>query len=471
MNRKHIYIFISAAIISGCSTLKLPTERALKPMPETFAGSSNAADTATLTKNNFFTDEKLSALIDTAIAYNNDLLNAYQNIEMAKASVRFAKGLRLPVANAAFNPNLRKFGLFTMDGAGNATTDIQPGKVVPVNLPDYFAGFQSSWEADIYGKLKNKQQAALARYLSTVEGKNWLQANLINAIALNYYQLLSLDEQLNIINQNISVQQEILEIIKLQKEALRSNELAVNQFTAQIVNAKAVAKEIEQAIVETENSINLLLSRYPQKVERDTNWLSQPIAVLAAGIPSQLLQNRPDIKMAEYELVASRFDVTAAKKAFYPTISINASLGLQAFSPATFFNPQSITYGLFGGLLAPVFNRSALQAEFNTQSALQLQALNNYQQTMITAFGEVYTCIKKIENLQQAAEFKIQEVMVLETAIENAKLLFQANRATYLEVLTAQQNLLNAKIALVQIKQSQKQETANLFKSIGGGWR
>lgn len=472
MNKQYIipFLFFVAAAIYGCAPKKLVTGDAVKDLPATFTGNKDSIDASMISNTYFFQDDSLASLINTAVTNNYDLQNAFQNIEIAKASLRNAKGLMLPTVNALVAPNIRRFGLYTMDGAGNATTDIQPGKPVPIHLPDYFAGFQSSWEPDIYGKLKNQKQSAMSRLLSTVEGKNWLQTNIINTLALTYYEILALDEQLQIIQQNIQLQEEMLLMIETQKEAARTTSLAVDQFKAQILNAKALVKEMEQAMLDHENMMNLLLSRYPTKIPRNKKWINEQPTVLIAGVPSQLLQNRTDVRMAHYELQASRFDVEVARKSFYPTLTINASIGLQAFSPATFINPQSFAYGLFGGLLLPVLNRSALIAQFQTQTSLQVQALNNYQQTMLTAFGEVYTSLKKIDNLQQAIVLKTEEVNVLENAIEHAKILFQANRADYLEVLTAQQNLLEAKLSLTQFKKNQYQETANLFKAIGGGW-
>jgi outer membrane protein, multidrug efflux system len=471
MNLLYKMLLLLTVVSVGCSTVKLPVESALPTMPTTYRGGTDTLDAAMLTRSYFFTDAKLISLIDTALARNTDLLNAYQNIEIARANTQLTKGAMRPFVNAAFLPGVQRFGLYTMDGAGNKNTEIYNGSDIPTILPDFFGGFQSVWEIDAWGKLKNRNKAAVTRYLSSIEGRKWLQVNLVNTIAVNYYELLALDNQLASIQQSLAIQQDVLRLVRIQKEAGRGTELAINQFEAQMLNAKALAKELEQAILENENNINLLLSRYPQPIERNSDWLTVQNKKLVAGIPSQLLQNRPDIRSAELDLAASRFDVLAAKKAFYPTITINAALGLQAFSPATFVRPQSITFGLFGGLLAPIFNKSALQSEFNTQSAVQLQVLNNYQQTMVTAFGEVFTLVKKIENLQEMIDLKKAEVQILQKAVSNAKTLFQAARAEYLEVLTAQQNLLDANLALGQYKKTQNQETANLFKAVGGGWR
>jgi NodT family efflux transporter outer membrane factor (OMF) lipoprotein len=465
------YIVLVTVLLCSCRTVKLPETPIIKPVPDSFIGNTDSIESSSLTKHYFFRDTHLKNLIDSAVSNNTDLLNAYQHIEIAKANTRFANGQRSPFVNAVFAPSLRKFGLYTMDGAGNATTDIKPGQLVPVHLPDYYIGLQSAWEPDIYGKLKDQVKASSFRYLSTMEGKKWIEANLVNTIAVNYYELQSMDAQLLIIKQSIALQEQILSSIKVQKEAAKTTELAINQFEAQILNARGSVKEIEQAIIENENNINLLLSRYPAPIIRSSNWLEEDSTILRTGIPSQLLRNRPDIQMAEYELIASKYDLQVARKQFYPSISLNATIGLQAFSPASLVNSQSISYGLFGGLLAPIFNRTALQAQFKTQQSLQVQALNNYQQVMLTAFGEVVTCLKKVDKLKEMIALKAQESAVMQKAIENARLLFQANRASYLEVLSAQQNMLDAKLSYIALKSRRNQEMAYLFKALGGGWR
>jgi multidrug efflux system outer membrane protein len=469
----HKYLILLIIIFFGsCKNLQIPKERALLKMPTNFgATQQDSANMARVNWKVFFANPELISLIDTALQNNLDLLTAYQNIEIAKANLQFSKGLLKPTANAGLMAGLRKFGNYTMDGAGNATTDITAGQVVPVHLPDYFVGFQSNWEADIWGKLKGKKQAAFERYLASVEGRNWLVTNLVAEISNNYFELLFLDNELEILQQNIQLQEQSLILIKIQKEAGTSNELAVQQFEAQIFNSKAIAKELAQVIVEIENNINTLLGRYPQPINRNKANLYAAIQTIKAGVPSQLLQNRPDIRLAEQELKASRADVKAAKLAFYPSLNISASIGFQAFSPSFLVNTSSIAYSVLGGLTAPLINRSALKANFNTANAEQQKALFNYQKTVLVGFTEAYNQVKNIENLNEVYEIKQQEVSTIERGINSANLLFEAGKATYLEVLVTQQRFLQAKIDLLQFKKKQQQSTVNLYKALGGGWQ
>jgi outer membrane protein TolC len=272
-----------------------------------------------------------------------------------------------------------------MDGAGNATTDILPGQTVPVNLPDYFVGLQTSWEADITGKIQNRKKAAVARYLSSIEGKNWLITNLVAVIASTYYELQALDIELEIIRENISIQENAVAVVTSQKESGAANELAVEQFRAQLLTTKSLEVEIEQQIIETENQINSLLGRYPQPIERGKTILTHIIPTqLQTGVPSDLLRNRPDIKQAELELIAAKADVKAARAAFYPSLNITGGLGFQAFKPNLLFTtPQSFVFSLVGGLSAPLINRSAIKANFKGASAYQVELLYNYQKSIL----------------------------------------------------------------------------------------
>lgn len=466
-----IYIYLVLSMLGACKTVQLPTEKSLIQMPETFVDSKDTTNIAKIKWTAFFTDEKLKALIQEGLDRNIDLQNAFQNIEIASANQLRAKGMLLPTVGAGASVAVYKYGDYTQEWAGNRTTEMtEGGPFFSRHLPNYYLGLMANWEVDIYGKLKDLNKAAQARFFSTFEGKNLVQTNLISAIANVYYELVALDNQLDIINQNIAIQENSLEIVLQLKEAGRSNELAVKQFEAQILNAKADATQINQIIVEYESIINLLLARYPQAIERNKNGLSDTTTIAyQSGVPSQLLSNRPDIRMAEQELLATRFDTKVAKKAFYPSFNINAGFGSNGFSAPLLFTWPSAAYSILGGLAAPVFNRKALQADFKTASAIQLTALNNFQQTIISAFTEVYNELKNIENLKEIVSLKQDEVNTLEQAIENADLLFQTNRADYLEVLIAQQNLLIAKLDLQNLKKLQKVSSINLYKVLGGG--
>jgi len=473
LHKKTRFSIIILAIALGffaCKAPQLPTAASLRPMPETFAAAdtSNVAD---VVWRDFFGDPSLNALIEEALQNNPDVQIAAARIRMANAELTATRGALRPFASGVVAPSLRKFGYYTMDGAGNATTDIEPGRLIPEHLPDVFVGLQSSWEMDVFRKLRNQKKAAMLRFLASQEGRNLVQTNLVAEIALGYFDLLTLDNQLVVLQEAIQLQQQALDIVRIQKEAGKANELAVKQFEAQVLNSQAQISETQQAVVETENLLNFLLGRFAQPIARYASFLEKALPKTSAGFPPQLLKNRPDIRQAELELAAAQADVAAARAAFLPTISLTGSLGMQAFNPALLIDPQSLAYGLFGGLMQPLFNKTAIEANYQNATAGQRELFFNYQKAALTGTVEVSNELARLENLQTMFDLKTREAATLAQAIEISNDLFRLGRADYLELLTAQQNLLTARLELLNIKNGQFVAAVNLYKALGGGWK
>jgi NodT family efflux transporter outer membrane factor (OMF) lipoprotein len=459
--------------LSGCSSLNTDLSIPEQTMPASFPHQKGATTIANINWREYFTDAHLQKLIDTAIHNNLDLQMALQRIEISRSSVKLANGALLPQVSLNVGGGVRKFGLYTMDGAGNATTDITAGQTVPINLPDMYLGLQTSWEIDVWGKLRNQRQSAISTYLSSVEGTNFVISTLIADVAILYNELLALDNELDFIHQTIQKQQEALDVIKLQKEAGRANELAVQQFMAELLNTQVLAKNVQQQIIETENKINFLLGRYPQAIQRSKDLFFKELPKqIASGFPSQLLANRPDIREAEFQIEASKFDLKAAKAAFYPNFNITASFGFQAFNPEFLFSsPASIAYSVMGTLVAPIINMNALKAQFNTAKANQLTAMYNYQKTVLNAYVEVANQLSTITSLQQINALKTQQNEVLKKSVETSNELYKTARASYLEILIAQQSALKSNIELINVIKQQRLSIINIYKALGGGWR
>jgi multidrug efflux system outer membrane protein len=474
--KNRIYFTLALALllanVSGCA---LNTELSIpeKKIPANYPNQKNTTTIANINWRQYFDDPHLIKLIDTAISNNIDLQMALQRIEIARSSVKLANGTLLPKVDLSVGGGVQKFGLYTMDGAGNASTEITPGRIVPENLTDIYLGLQASWEVDIWGKLRNQRKSAISNYLSTIEGTNFVISNLVTEIAVHYTELLALDNELDVIRQTLQKQQEALEVIKLQKAAGRANELAVQQFNAQLLNSQALEAQTLQQITETENRINFLLGRYPQSIVRNREILFQAVPQqISVGLPSQLLANRPDIRAAEFQIEASKFDVKAAKAAFFPNFTITAALGFQAFNPEFLFqSPASLAYSLMGTLVAPLINRNALEAQFNTAKANQLTAMYNYQNTILIAYVEVANTLSNIRNLQKIHAVKEQQSRVLKNSVEASKELYKTARATYLEVLIAQQSALQANLELIEVSKRQRLSTVTIYKALGGGWK
>lgn len=475
MNKNYLsifYILLSVFIMESCKAPKLMVAAPTASLPETYISSTDTSNMAKVAWKPFFSDPKLIALIDTAIHNNLDVLMTAQEIEIAKSKVRLASGKLLPSVNAGFGAGIEKVGRYTSQGAGDASADITPGEGVPENLTNLQFGFQAGWEADVWGKLKNAKKSAYTNYLSSIEGKKWVTTNLIAEVANSYYELVGLHAQLNIINESIVLQNKQLEVVKTQKEASVVTELAVKQFEALVYNAENLKFNLLQNITETENKINLLLGRYPQKIEVTEGFTQALPAALAIGIPSQLLKNRPDIQQAELALTASKLDVKVAEAEFYPTVNLGASLGLNAFKAKYLFrSPESIMYSLLTDVAGPLINKSAIQAEFATANALQIEAAYQYQKTILNGFVEVANQVANVQNLQSSYQIKSKEAAALASSVDVSVELFKYAKANYLEVLTAQRDALSSKLELVEIKKQQYNAITNLYKSLGGGWQ
>lgn len=468
--RLHLF---TALLLAGCASYRTDTSIRTAPLPPSFLGAADSTTGATIAWREHFNDPVLIALIDTALRNNPDRLIALQRVEAAVAQVRGAKGALLPAAGVAASTGVRKFGLYTMDGAGNITTEITPGQIVPIDLPDHFGAFTASWEIDVAGRLRNMKRSAQARLIATADGANWVTSRLVAEVALTYYDLLALDNELAVARRTIASQAEALEVISAQKETGRANELAVEQFTAQLLSVQALARELEQDIRETENGLNFLLGRYPQPIERDPQALLGALPpLLSVGMPSQLLSNRPDVREAAMNVEATRFDLRAAKAAFYPSITLTAHYGLQAFSTAYLFQtPASLAYGLLGGLTAPLINRSAIEAEFRGARAEQVAALHDYQRSLLNGVVEVSNALSNVRTLQEVDSLKSRQSEVMVRSVETSTELYSAARAEYLEVLFAQQNALQAQLELIDVKRRQRFATVDLYRALGGGWR
>lgn len=472
---KKISVFIVlAGCLWGCKAPQPVNDVANRPeVPQTFGISTDTVNSGMVPWKQFFTDPDLVVLIDTALQNNQELLMTLQEIEIAKNEVLYKNGKLKPSVSAKLGAGVEKVGRYTSAGAGDASTDIEPGREMPEPLGDFSGALIMNWEVDIWKKLRNSKEAAIKRYLGTVEGKNFVLSSLIAEVADAYYELLAFDNQLDLTLQYIELQKHALEVVKIQKQAARGTELAVKKFEAELLKSQSLEFSIRQEITEKENRINALLGRYPQPINRNkTAFLDLIPATVQTGIPAQLLGNRPDIKQAELELEAAKLDVKVARAEFYPSLDISAAIGLQAFKPSYLVKmPESVLYSLAGDLAGPLINRSAIKAEFNSANAHQIQTLYAYDQTVLNAYLDVANQMAKIENMQKVYGFKAQEASTLAASVNIANELFKSSRADYLEVLMTQRDAMDAKLELVEAKAHQLNAVVGIYKSLGGGWK
>lgn len=455
----------------SCKTMKVDFRDENKYVPESYAESGDTTNIVDLSWRDYFSDANLIALIDTALVNNQELNITMQEIAISQSEIKARKGEYLPFVGLKAGAGLEKEGEYTRHGAVDEQLEIEPGKSFPNPFSDFGIGVYASWEIDVWKKLRNAKKAAVSRYLSSVEGRNFMVTNLISEIAESYYELMALDNLLDIVERNIEIQGSALQTVKQQKEAAKVTQLAVNRFEAQLLNTKNLQYEIRQRIVETENKINFLVGRFPQPIVRDSESFDHlPIRSVQEGIPSQLLENRPDIRQAELELMAAKLDVKVARANFYPSFKISGGVGLQAFNPAHLIKPESIFYNLLGDLIAPLINRNALKAQYASASAKQIQAIYEYEQTILSGYIDVLNQLAKIDNFSKSYETKAKEVELLNQSVTIANNLFTSARADYAEVLLTQREAVESRIELIEIKLQQMNAKINIYRALGGGW-
>ncbi|MBI1221172.1 MAG: efflux transporter outer membrane subunit [Bacteroidetes bacterium] len=469
---KYVGIALIAASFTGCMIPNAVNKEKRGDMPGTFSSSNDTMTSGAILRKNFFSDSNLLALIDTALANNQELNIILQEINVARNDIMAKKGEYLPFLHIGGAAGTDKSGRYTRYGALEANNEIKTGTPFPAAVPDYTFGAKLSWEVDIWKKLRNARQSTVYKYLGTIEGKNFMVTRLVSEIAYSYYELLALDNQLEILRQNIQIQQNALQIVRLQKLAGKVTELAVLRFEAEVMKNKSRQFYIEQRIIEAENRINFLVGRFPQPVIRESSKFLQMVPdSIHAGIPSQLLANRPDIRQAEYGLMSAKLDIKVARANFYPSLRITGGVGYQAFNPQYLIStPQSMIYNMAGELMAPLINRKAIKATFLNANAKQVQAVYSYEKAVLNGFVDVTNGMANISNLKQSYSFKEGQVQALTKSIQISTTLFKSARADYMEVLLTQRDALESKMELVEIKKQQLNAVVKMYQTLGGGW-
>jgi NodT family efflux transporter outer membrane factor (OMF) lipoprotein len=413
---------------------------------------------ATLPYTQIFTDTILQRLIAQGITRNPELLITYTRIQQAQASYLQSRAAFLPSLNA--NTGITTSRLSNAQGFGirnSATT--------------YELGVSASWEADIWGRLSASRRAALASLLQTQAGARAVQTSLVANIANYYFTLLALDQQLLITRQTVAYWDTTVVTMRALKEAARVTEAAVVQSEAQRYAAEVTIPDLQQAIRETENALSILLGLPPGPINRSSLDIQQPIAVLQTGVPAQLLSNRPDVQEAELNF-RYYFELTnVARTNFYPALAITASTGLSALTPAAIFQPGSFAASIGAGLVQPIFNRRLNRTQLEIARAQQQGALINFENTLLNAGREVSDAISLYGTAVTKIGIRSNQILALTRSVSYTHELLRYGFATYPEVITARQSLLQAQLGSVNDRLQQLQAGINLYRSLGGGWR
>lgn len=470
LTNKYVFLLMSLVWLGACKTPAITGKQESRSTPVAYNNSQDTTNSANIQWKSYFKDPLLVALIDTALHNNQELNITMQEIAISQNEVMARKGEYLPFLNLRGVAARVKEGEYTWNGISEKSLKANPDGA-PRYIGNFMGGAYFSWELDVWKKLHNAKKAAALRYLSTIEGKNFMVTNIIAEIANSYYELIGLDNLLAIVQQNIELQSSALHVVKLEKEAAKVSQLAVNRFEAQLLNTKNLQYAIKQNIVEAENRINFLVGRFPQPVLRNAVYFnSMTTDPIFAGVPSQLLEKRPDIRKAELGLAAAKLDVQVAKANFYPSFSLSSGLGFEAFNPTHLIKPQSILYDIGGDLVAPLINKNAIKATYLNANAGQIQAAYNYERSVLSAYIEVINQLSQMDNYAKSYETKLKEVDILTQSIGISNKLFSSARADYIEVLLTQREALDSKIELIETKLKQLAVKVNLYKALGGGW-
>jgi multidrug efflux system outer membrane protein len=424
----------------------------------------------------YFQDSTLRSLIAAALANNQDNLMTLERISAARSAMLQSKAGLFPSISGTAGASVREYGEYTMDGIGNYDTNfspnIRPDQHIPAPYRDFVIGANFDWELDVWGKLRSKKKAAVSRYLASEEMAKNVRTWLVAEVASNYYELLAIDAEVEVLSESIRLQELGLNLVTELKDGGRANQLAVDQFEALILNTKSKLQAIYRQEKTIEYHLARLIGTLDIPVDRTAldSADSQP-RVLEIGLPSQLLQLRPDVREAEMALHASKFDVSAAKAAFYPSFKLFGMAGFNAFDfSKLFLNPGSSVYQFGLGLTAPIFNRREIKTQFEIAKADQRIALLEYEKRTLNAYLEVLDLINQIDTFETQLELKEDEVAVQQRSIDNSNTLFSVGYANYLEVINAQGRALESALELADLKASRLQSHVQLYRALGGGW-
>ena len=397
-----------------------------------------------------FTDPQLQSLIETGLANNTNLLNAALNVKMVED--------QLIIAKLAFVPG------FTFSPQGTVASWDGNKASKTYSLP-----VTASWSVDLFGNLLNVKRSAQMALLATKDYQQVVQTKVISNIANMYYTLLMLDKQLQVVNDMSKLVEETWNIMKIQKELGRVKETSVQSAEANLYSVQAQAADLKRQIRETENSLSLLLGQQAQTIKRGTFEGQSLPSKFSTGIGLQLLNNRPDVHYAEMSLAQCFYDVNAARSKFYPNITISGTGAFTNSGGGGIVNPGKWLLSAVGSLTQPIFAHGQIIAGLKVAKAKQEQAYNTWQNAVLSAGSEVSNALVLYNSSDEKSKLEEKQVESLKKNVEYNKMLFNDGSATYLEVITAQQSLLNAELSKVADDFYKMQAVVNLYYALGGG--
>lgn len=462
-----LVLVVLAFTLQSCfvaKTYERPQVEETQNLFRTDALPTDSLSMADISWKELFTDPYLVQYIEEGLQNNIDIRIAIQQVLAAQAYVKQSKAGYLPSVSAG-----------AMASRSYLSGNGQQGAILSSLGTDHVDQFELSadlsWEADIWGKIRSNKRASEADYLQSVAAHQAVKSRLVADIAATYYQLLSLDAQLEITKRSVTVRDSSVSTIQALKDAGQVTQVAVDQNIAQYNNARALQVDLETAIFQTENTLSILLGKAPQHYERSILDNQQLESDMKLGVPAILLSNRPDVISAEYNLIRA-FELTnVARSNFYPTLTLTASGGFQSLELDKFLNTSSLFANLIGGLTQPLFNQRKIRTQKEVADAHQEQALLEFKQSLLVAGNEVSNALYSYNQETKKFEYRELEVEALRNAERNSTELLKNGYANYLDLLTARQSALSAELNVIDSKLQQLLSIVDLYQALGGGWK
>jgi multidrug efflux system outer membrane protein len=454
-------VSIQALFLSGCLSVGPDYSRPDLTPPAQYRFVENTTQAANLTDLHWwevFDDPVLQALIKDAIANNLDLQAAVARVDIARAQAGIAKAPYYPQVDGTVTGSIRK-----SSGGSNVNSEDVRQSVA--------AGFQLSWEIDLWGRIRRQSEAATALYLASEQGRRGVLVTLVGDVASRYFHLRQLDLELAIARRTLSVNDQTVTYFRNRLDGGVSNRLEVDRIVANRSVTAAEIPQIEQQIAIEENALSALLGRAPGPIERAALTPDTEPPLIPAGMPASLLERRPDVVGAEEMLVAANADIGAAKALFFPAISLTGFLGAMSGDLTSLLGRSGDVWSIDPGLLQPIFQGKRLKRNLEATEARYREALAQYKQSAINAYREVADALVAIDKLSQVRREHETGVTSLQDASELARDRYTSGLASYLEILTADQELFTEELLLAQTRGAELQARASLYRALGGGWQ
>lgn len=457
--RNIILIGVAATVFTGCKSLYGKYERpaintsGVVRDPLSLTDTLAVSDTTSfgnMAWRSVFTDPQLQTLIEKGLANNNDLLNAALNVKMAEAQLQAAK--------LAFLPS------FVFSPQGTITSWDGNPAVKTYSLP-----VSASWSIDLFGNLLSQKRSSQMALLATRDYQLVTKTKLIGNIANLYYTLLMLDREIELVSEMEHLAKDTWETMKLQKEYGNVRSTGVQSAEANYYSVQAKKTDLVRQMRESENALSLLLGQSAQTISRGKLEQQSLPAHLATGISIRMLNNRPDVHYAEMSLAQCFYNVQTARSRFYPNITISASGAFTNNSGMGIVNPGKWLLSAVGSLVQPIFQRGQIVAGLKVAKMRYEQAYNTWQQSVLSAGSEVSNALVLYNSSDEKSRIESKQIATLRQNVEDTKLLLLQSRSTYLEVITAQQSLLNVELSKVQDDFRKMQAVVNLYSALGGG--